>query len=165
MIVSTIWYSGAAFGKLRRYVATTTDPQAFVNLPYDVFSAWIDTSVFVVQRRTTRDTWPRTTPAVARLRTFPKRHRIRSADEIESDTVEADVAAWFGAGGDEFLTYADTATARLLARLAGTGCCLSDVADVQRGVTPFHLSEAPDGPTSKPAFAGTVRRYRVDPGP
>jgi hypothetical protein len=79
--------------------------------------------------------------------------------------VDADVAAWFATGSDEFLTYADTATTHLLTRLLQTGRCLSDVADVQRGVTPFNLSEAPEHPTSESAFAGTIRRYRLAPGP
>lgn len=165
MIVSTSWYSGAAFTRLRRFVATATDPTAFVNLPYDVFAAWIDTSVFVVKRRATREPWPRTKPAVAQIRTFAKRHQISSAAEMDVDTAETDVAAWFANGDDEFLTYADTATTRLLMRLASTGSCLGDVADVQRGVTPFHLSETPETAVFRRAFAGTVRRYRLDPGP
>ncbi|NUN96551.1 MAG: N-6 DNA methylase, partial [Candidatus Omnitrophica bacterium] len=43
MIVPTGWYSGAKFSLLRRYVSTHSDPEVFVNLPYDVFRAWVDT--------------------------------------------------------------------------------------------------------------------------
>jgi hypothetical protein len=38
------------------------------------------------------------------------------------------------------------------------------LADVQRGVTPFHLEETPLYETSQPAFSGTVRRYSFDRG-
>jgi hypothetical protein len=41
---------------------------------------------------------------------------------------------------------------------------LSDFADVQRGVTPFHLDEKPLFTSSKPAFTGTVRRYIFEEG-
>ena len=42
---------------------------------------------------------------------------------------------------------------------------LSDFADVQRGVTPFRLTDKPMFPTSKRAFKGTVRRYSFEEGP
>jgi type I restriction-modification system DNA methylase subunit len=45
MIVPTGWYSGVKFSSLRRFIACTTDPESFVNLPYDIFGAWVDTSV------------------------------------------------------------------------------------------------------------------------
>ena len=51
MIVPTGWYSGARFGKLRRFFACTTDVEVFVNLPYDIFSAWVDTTIFVANKR------------------------------------------------------------------------------------------------------------------
>lgn len=46
MIVPTGWYSGPKFSSLRRFIATQTDPETFVNLPYDIFKAWVDTTVF-----------------------------------------------------------------------------------------------------------------------
>ena len=36
-----------------------TDPVSFVNLPYDVFKAWVDTTVFVVAKRGEPTAWPR----------------------------------------------------------------------------------------------------------
>ncbi|HPH55388.1 MAG TPA: N-6 DNA methylase, partial [Smithella sp.] len=51
MIVPTGWYSGAKFSKLRRFIAQETDPEYFINLPYDIFNAWVDTTVFVFEKR------------------------------------------------------------------------------------------------------------------
>ncbi len=41
---------------------------------------------------------------------------------------------------------------------------LSDFADVQRGVTPFKLTEEPEHNNSRIAFKGTVRRYKFERG-
>jgi hypothetical protein len=83
MIVPTGWYSGVRFSSLRRFVAEHADPQAFINLPYDIFSAWVDTTVFVLTKRLTITAWPRTEPHMVHVRTFPKRHRIKEAGDIE----------------------------------------------------------------------------------
>jgi len=165
MIVPTGWYSGAKFSPLRRYVACQTDPAGFVNLPYDVFRAWVDTTVFVLKKRGQALDWPRLEPSPVRLRIFPKRHRISGSSELETGTVEADIMDWFEDGTDEYLTYADSATTALLRKVERSGRPLGELADVQRGVTPFKTTEEPVHSTSRRAFAGTIRRYSVDVGP
>ncbi len=83
MIVPTGWYSGPKFGKLRRFMATRTDPRVFVNLPYDIFrDAWVDTTIFVTRKRKAPTAWPRTEQCEVVLRTFPKRHKIRAVAEF-----------------------------------------------------------------------------------
>lgn len=165
MIVPTGWYSGPKFSRLRRFVAQNSNPMAFVNLPYDVFEAWVDTTVFVTQKRQKPTSWPREEACEVHLRTFPKRHRISSAAEFERDLKYADFLKWFELGGDEYLTYADTYTTLLLIKISRAGRPLGECADVQRGVTPFKLADKPTHATSRRAFAGTVRRYDFDPGP
>lgn len=161
MIVPTGWYSGAQFESLRRLIARETDPRAFVNLPYDVFHAWVDTTVFVAEKRESPTDWPRTTACSAIIKTFPKRHRVTSALEFEQDTSRVDIAEWFKEGSDEFLTYADSVAIRLIRKIRLTGQPLGKSADVQRGVTPFNTSSIPTHKTSRPAFVGTVRRYSL----
>ncbi len=165
MIVPTGWYTGPKFSKLRRLVASWADPEAFVNLPYDVFEAWVDTSVFVLRKRTQFVPWPRTAKSAVRLRTFPKRHRIAAAQEIEEQNRLGEFTTWFEHGRDEFLTYADQGTVDLISKLQARGKPLGLFADVQRGVTPFKLSDSATHRTSRRAFDGTVRRYTFDPGP
>src|SRR5690606_37592756 len=49
-------------------------------------------------------------------------------------------------------------------KLSETGVVLSDVADVQRGVTPYNTKPSPTMPNARPAFLGTVRRYHFERG-
>ena len=163
MIVPTGWYSGPKFSKLRRFIATQTDPKAFINLPYDIFrDAWVDTTIFVTRKRKSPSAWPRTEKCEVAIRTFPKRHKIRTVAEFYENLSEADISQWFAAGGDEFLTYADTQTTHLMHKLSTQGVKpLGECADVQRGVTPFNLTDKKQWATSRPAFDGTVRRYTL----
>ena len=159
MIVPTGWYSGPKFSSLRRLIATSTDPESFVNLPYDVFAAWVDTTVFVVSKKEEPTPWPRQAGPVIKLRTFSKRHHIISWQEIDRDQVSVDFVQWFAGRGDEFLTYADTATANLIRKVQNRSKLLSEFADVQRGVTPFLLADSKTHSSSRRAFDGTIRRY------
>jgi type I restriction-modification system DNA methylase subunit len=167
MIVPTGWYSGPKFSKLRKFVATQTDPKSFVNLPYDVFKdAWVDTTIFVARKRKVPSPWPRTEKCDVTIRTFAKRHKIRTVHEFHESLSSADLSEWFATGGDEYLTYADARTTHLLQKLSTNGVkVLGDCADVQRGVTPFNLSDKKRWAASRPAFDGTVRRYTLERGP
>jgi hypothetical protein len=165
MIVPTGWYSGSKFSILRRFIACSTDPVSFVNLPYDVFNAWVDTTVFVVTKRTDMIAWPRTEVCKVALRTFPKRHRITASTEFENNWQSTDMVDWFADGSDEYLTYADVTTTRLINKMRSVGKPFEEFADIQRGVTPFALTEEPSHDTCRRAFAGAVRRYRIEPGP
>jgi len=164
MIVPTGWYSGVRFGSLRRHVAGFTDPTVFVNLPYDVFEAWVDTTIFAAVKRADPLDWPRRAQCPVILKTFPKRHKIEDIGEFEEGTRTAGMTSWFVDGSDQFLTYADTASAALIAKIQNRGNPLKDFADVQRGVTPFNVTEESEHPHSRRAFDGTVRRYSFDPG-
>ena len=164
MIVPTGWYSGAKFSLLRRYLACTTDPESIVNLPYDIFKAWVDTTIFVTKKRHDALNWPRTAPCRVMLRTFPKRHSIQSHAEFERNWESVNMTDWFATGSDEYLTYADTKGSTLIKKMLNRGSPLQDFTDVQRGVTPFVLFDSPRYSTSRPAFSGTVRRYAIDFG-
>jgi predicted RNA methylase len=164
MIVPTGWYSGPKFSALRRFVACTTDPDSFVNLPYDVFKAWVDTTIFAVVKRAKPAPWPPKDQRPVTIITFPKRHRITSPKEFEGHASKAEFSAWFADGGDEYLSYADAQSTALIRKILAIGRPLGEMADVQRGVTPFNLSEDPVHPKSRPAFNGTVRRYTFHRG-
>ena len=159
MIVPTGWYSGAKFAALRRFMACHTDPDSFVNLPYDVFQAWIDTTVVVATKRAEPTEWPRAEPHRVTIRTFPKRHRILSDKEFRARLRRVDFAGWFTDGADEYLTYADTKATELIRKIRGAGKPLAEFADVQRGVTPFELTDKPTHKTSRRRVRRDVRRY------
>jgi len=166
MIVPTGWYSGARFPALRRFIACKTNPIVFVNLPYDIFAdAWVDTTVYAAVKRKEPTSWPRTEKQKVLLKTFPKRHKIQSVSEFGQDTRTTEFAEWFANGGDTFLTYADSRTTALMQRIEKNGVPFATYADIQRGVTPFNLTEKPTHATSLRAFDGSVRRYLIDVGP
>ena len=164
MIVPTGWYSGPKFSALRRFIACRTDPDLFVNLPYDIFKAWVDTTVFVAIKRVKQALWPRIDERSVTIITFPKRHRITKSKEFAEYASKAEFSSWFADGGDEYLSYADTASTAVVRKILAAGRPLREMADVQRGVTPFNLTEKPTHSTSKPAFSGTVRRYVFERG-
>jgi type I restriction-modification system DNA methylase subunit len=164
MIVPTSWYSGPKFSTLRRLLASQTDPLSLVNLPYDIFKAWVDTTIFAAIKRAKPSPWPRREKQKVRIITFPKRYHISSLSEFEEHVTVAEFAAWFADGGDEFLSYADTASTFIIRKILATGKPLGELADIQRGVTPFNLTNKPTHATSRPAFDGTVRRYRFERG-
>ncbi len=164
MIVPTGWYSGPKFSALRRIVAQQTDPLVFVNLPYDIFRAWVDTTVFIIKKRTKALGWPRKDSHKLSLVTFPKRFRIRSEADFTGNKKEVRFSSWFERGGDLYLTYADADATCLMNKIQSRGVPLGQLADIQRGVTPFSLAPRPTFPSSRRAFNGSVRRYQLDPG-
>ena len=163
MIVPTV--GTAALGLARSGVPWPSTDEVFVNLPYDIFSGRADTTVFILTKRSTAVPWPPTGSHKVRVRTFPKRYRIKDARDIEEDQEQVNFCDWFSTGTDEYLTYANTRGTALINKLQAVGRPLSDFADVQRGVTPFHLTDSPQYKSSKPAFEGTVRRYQFERGP
>jgi type I restriction-modification system DNA methylase subunit len=164
MIVPTGWYSGSKFSELRRLIASETDPVAFVNLPYDIFKAWVDTTIFVAAKRAKPAKWPRKDSLSVRVKTFPKRHRIMSTQEFEENVKRANFAEWFVDGQNELLTYTDTISGKVIRKIMRAGRPFSEFADIQRGVTPFNLTDNPTHAASKLAFNGTVRRYVFEGG-
>ena len=140
------------------------DPEDFINLPYDVFEAWVDTTVFVGAKRAKPLAWPRLVQCNVTLRTFPKHHKIQAVAEFDEEGKAVDFTNWFANGGDEFLTYADTTSSQLVTKVQNVSRPMNEFADIQRGVTPFNLTDAPDHKHSIRAFAGTVRRYSLDSG-
>lgn len=164
MIVPTGWYSGVSFGGLRRFLATTTNLANIVNLPYDVFEdAWVDTTIFVALKRENRTEWPRREASELNLKVFPKRHKIDSETEFLEGTNTVNFAVWFEDGDSEYLTFATAPMLSVLQKMRQSGSRLGVLADVQRGVTPFELTDEPTHTNSIPALSSTIRRYRYEP--
>ena len=165
IIVASGWYTGPAFGLLRRFVACHSDPLIIVNLPYDVFeAAWVDTTILIARKRESVSNWPRRESSSTQIRNFEKRDKIAGQRDFEVGSDIVDIATWFEGGEDGFLTRSDSQIVRILSQIEKRSRPLGELADIQRGVTPFNLSEEPVHKNSRPAFNGTVRRYRFDRG-
>jgi hypothetical protein len=165
-IVASGWYTGPGFGALRRFVATNTDPLILINLPYDMFeAAWVDTTILVCSRRETATAWPRKERSRSLLKSFEKREDLTTTEDLGKGMVEVDISTWFTDEADQFFTRSDTPALKLLKLIKNNSRRLGDLADIQRGVTPFHLTTEPNHPACREAFDGTVRRYKLDRGP
>jgi len=99
------------------------------------------------------------------LRPFRKREKIKSVDPFFKDPYTVNFAQWFDDSSDLFLTFASADMLRVLKKIQRAGTPLAKICDVQRGVTPFNVSDEPVDKNSKRAFCGTVRRYRLESGP
>jgi len=127
--------------------------------------AWVDTTVFLATPRKPLAKWPRSESCRVSLKTFGKRERILSQDDFRNGATAVDIANWFRDGSDEFLTRSDPRFLKLLSKVKEASIPFGECADIQRGVTPFALTDKPVHPNSRQAFSGTVRRYTLDPGP
>ncbi|HMD67622.1 MAG TPA: TaqI-like C-terminal specificity domain-containing protein, partial [Chitinivibrionales bacterium] len=121
-------------------------------------------TIFVVAKRSKPTEWPRREKQKISIITFPKRHRISSIEEFEEHATKAEFTKWFADGGDEYLSYADNQSTPIIRKIAAVGKPLGEMSDIQRGVTPFNLTERSTHATSRPAFKGTVRRYVFERG-
>jgi len=109
--------------------------------------------------------WPRIESCLVGLKAFPKRFKLTGVTDFISGQTTVDMSSWFADGSDEFLTLTTTQELELLRKIRRNSKPLGELADVQRGVTPFHLTETAEHKNSQPAFGGTIRRYTYDPGP
>ena len=120
----------------------------------------LDTTVFAEAKRAEEIAWPRREPCRVELLTFPKRHRIKSADEFKQGWRCANLPEWFAEGQDAYLTYADDAASQLMMKIQKIGVPLRELADVQRGATPFTLSRRPTHKSTLPCSPRIVGSHR-----
>ena len=166
MIVPTGWYSGTSMAPLRKYFSKYTDPESFANLPYDVFDeAWVDTTIFITSKRAEETSLPRKDSHKVKIFNFPKRFKINNLNDFEEVAFESDFGLWFKSNDSfEFLTSARTEEVELLHKISVLSKPLCFYADIQRGVTPFKLTEKAEHRNSQLAFTGTIRRYSLEEG-
>ncbi len=164
MIVQSAWVSSPSFASLRELFVSRFRPAAFATMPYDVFNAYVDTVVVIAERLPGGKTLRGLSQAPVRLVVFPPRHRILSLEEFESYSKQADATRWVSGGRNQFAVTLSDREHAIIERVKACGAKFSDVADIQRGVTPFHVSSQPPSVSACAAFDGTVRRCRLQRG-
>lgn len=164
MIVQSAWVSAPSFRALRELFASCLTPLAFATMPYDVFGAYVDTVVAVAERLPQGKTMRSLATAPVDLVVFPPRFKVRSVDDFATHSKAADAVKWIADECDEFLITLSDAERVIVGKIRTASGKFSDVADIQRGVTPFHTT--PGKPAANPclAFTGVVRRYKLEPG-
>jgi len=164
-IVPTGWYTGTSFGELRKYFAKNTNPVLMTNLPYDVFeSAWVDTSIFVTQKAVKSWDWPRSDSHELTVKLFDKKEKIASVKSFYHAISTIVFSQWFREDRDQYLLLKNDLVVKLINKIKQLSQPLCNYADIQRGVTPFHLTTEPVHENSKIGFNGSVRRYKLETG-
>ncbi len=163
MIVQSGWVSAPSTRALREIFAASFFPTHFASLPYDVFSAYIDTIIVIAERLAKGHEWKDVHRPI-HLVVFPPRHKITKLDDFDVFHRESDPLAWLESPGKEFLVGVSNVGAQLIKRLGDVSSTFGDMLDIQRGVTPFHISSSKPAKNAARAFVGTVRRYRMNNG-
>ena len=165
MIVQSACVAAPSMSSLRDVFVKTFRPIAFATMPYDVFAAYVDTVIIVAERLQRDATLLDLKKAMVDLVAFPPRFKVASVSDFDDFAKTADARKWLRGGKNEFLVTLSDAEQAIVAKVLGIGAKFSDVADIQRGVTPFETFDKPVGTASARAFKGTVRRYKCEPGP
>lgn len=163
MIVQSGWVSAPSMEELRWIFASSFKPVAFASMPYDVFGAYIDTIIVAAERLPAKKSLRDLASAPVSLAVFPPRFRISSLADFETFKKSADAVQWVKGDRTEFLVNLSEAETIIIRKVEAKGK-LSEVSDIQRGVTPFDVTERKTHATSRPAFTRTVRRYKLSAG-
>lgn len=161
MIVQSAWVSAPSMSSLRDLFASRFRPLAFASMPYDVFGAYIDTVVVVAERLLEGQTLRDLSQAIVQLAVFPPRFKIRSVNDFDHYAKTTDAIKWLKESHNEFLITISDKENTIIDKLHASGGRFADIADIQRGVTPFHPSSEKPQVNGFPAFTGTVRRYTL----
>ncbi|MEZ3143398.1 Eco57I restriction-modification methylase domain-containing protein [Halobaculum sp. MBLA0143] len=160
MILPSGWQTSDKYAEFREWTVENYSLSKIVNLPYDVFSeAYVDTSIFVLDRQASRKT-----EGEVGVINYGRKERVNEIDNDEDGLEAVDYSRWFAEALDpedefEFISYLPPRELSVEEKVAERGVPLREIADVQRGITPFDLAKEP-GQNRSPALDGDLRRYR-----
>jgi len=164
MIVQSAWVSAPSMKPFREFFSLRFKPVGFASMPYDVFGAYVDTVIVIAERAENDSALASMKKAPVNLVVFPLRHKIHSVGEFADYEKNADAAKWIKKDQNEFLITLSDVEQDIINKVIRIGGKLSDVMDIQRGVTPFHTTLEKPNINPYLAFRGTVRRYRIKKG-
>lgn len=154
-IVQSGWVSAPTASSLRHSFKETFSPNSFVALPYDVFGAYVDTMVYTASRL------PINPASKVDLVVFPPKFKIRNIDDFQQFQKTANISEVISNSRSEFLTVLSSQEIGIVNKLLNSPKTFANIADIQRGVTPFHLNDTPPK-NSAIAFNGQLRRYTIE---
>jgi predicted type IV restriction endonuclease len=160
MIVPTGWVSAPSMKRLRHIFLDNFQPIAFASMPYDVFGAYIDT-VIAIGKRMTPEINTNGFSASIPLVVFPYRYKVRASIDFPAFQKQGDPSLWRDNQESVLLVTLSAEECAIIQKVQQIGAVFANIADIQRGVTPFHTSTIPSEVNAECAFAGTVRRYQL----
>ncbi len=162
-ILPSGWFGASQAGALRQFLTYKTRPIDVVILPWDVFDdCWVDTALLAGAKRTNEISDARSATDAIRICVFPKKHGTVTAREISQGGWRLSIADWTAAATGEWLVAASPEALVVLKKIEETDQRLGNIADVQRGVTPFPTTPTPSSTTDARALVGTLRRYKCE---
>ncbi|MFQ6100095.1 MAG: Eco57I restriction-modification methylase domain-containing protein [Anaerolineae bacterium] len=164
-IVPSGWQTGKSYVPFRELVLRKSALSRIVNLPYDVFpDAYVDSTIAVVERKNALDDAPEIISGTVKILTFNRREYLSQINDDDSRSYRVDYASWFSGDLDPngelaFLSFLGKEDLKVAQKTVACSMPLGEIADVQRGITPFHLEEQRLEETYKLALDGELRRY------
>lgn len=164
-ILPSGWQTSNKYDRFRKWVVTTLKIEKLANLPYDVFEdAYVDSSIFIFSSFRQKVTDLRLKETTAQIINYDRKENLNEIVPPQSDTSRVDYTRWFSNPLDYdnkygFLSYLSSEELDVEEKVADVGSNLSVIADVQRGITPFNLTET-NGENFAPGLDGELRRYR-----
>jgi type I restriction-modification system DNA methylase subunit len=160
-IVQSGWLSAPTTASTRLIFKKDFLPDSFVSLPYDIFGAYVDTIIFTATRKQTIKGDDAKTKV--QLFVFPPKFKIHSLSDFEAHSKIAKVGEVISENRSEFLTILSSEEISIIEKIRNAPMHFSDIADIQRGVTPFQLVDSPPK-NAEIAYNGNLRRYIFDLG-
>ncbi len=164
-ILPSGWQTSDNYSKFRSWLVHDVGLNSIVNLPYDVFEdAYVDSSVFILYPRSNQvSTAPDITDSLSVIN-YGRKENISSIDHDSEKSSDVNYSRWFSSHLDSdneygFLSYMNKSELDISEKIARNGIDLSVIADVQRGITPFDLTDD-GGEDYATGLDGQLRRYK-----
>jgi hypothetical protein len=165
-ILPSGWQTGKSYAPFRKLLLKTFVLRRIVNLPYDIFpDAYVDSAIVVLEREDAeeQDDLGIITGRVGVL-AFDRREKLSQIDDGDPRLSELDYAIWFSDHLDPndefaFLSFLSGAELAIAQKIASHSVPMRKIAEVQRGITPFHLVDEKLNDAYGPALDGELRRY------
>lgn len=163
-ILPSGWQTSDKYLGFRQWLVSSHQIESIVNLPYDVFSdAYVDSSIFIFSDLAKSFDEIDSMEFEAQIINYDRKETVNSIKHTPSTISTVDYSRWFSDELDpedsyEFISYLNSQELALEQKIAQKGIDLTEIADVQRGITPFDLVND-GGAGYSPALDGELRRY------
>ncbi|MFQ5793722.1 MAG: Eco57I restriction-modification methylase domain-containing protein [Candidatus Bipolaricaulia bacterium] len=164
-IVPSGWQTGKSYTPFRKLILKTSALSRIVNLPYDVFpDAYVDSTIVVGEKRIAIEDASEIITDTVKVLTFKRREKLNQIDNNDPRSNTLDCAAWFSDELDPndeyaFLSFLSKVELSIAQKVAGCSTSMGKIADIQRGITPFHLKDRKIEETYELGLDGELRRY------
>ncbi len=166
LILPSGWQTSSKFSSFRQWLVSKYQVDIISNLPYDVFEdAYVDSSIFLLKAILNCSLDFDGVETDLKVVNYDRKANINAVESKKADIQTVDYTRWFSNTLDpdneySFPSYLGNQELEIQERTLRESIPLSDLADIQRGITPFNLTEEEKGSDHAVALDGDLRRYR-----